>query len=30
LKDQGTWLRLDVGKGKDGQNGFYFGVNEAF
>lgn len=30
LKDQGTWLRLDIGSGKDGQNGIYFGVNEAF
>ncbi len=30
LKDQGTWLRLDIGNGKDGQNGIYFGVNEAF
>ncbi|KQC28640.1 BamA/TamA family outer membrane protein [Flagellimonas eckloniae] len=30
LKDQGTWLRLDIGNGKDGQSGIYFGVNEAF
>ncbi len=30
LKDQNTWLRLDIGSGKDGQNGIYFGVNEAF
>lgn len=30
LKDQGTWLRLDIGSGTDGQNGVYFGVNEAF
>lgn len=30
LKDQGTWLRLDIGNGADGQNGIYFGVNEAF
>jgi len=30
LKDQGTWLRLDIGQGSDGQNGIYFGVNEAF
>lgn len=30
LKDQSTWLRLDYGKGIDGQNGIYFGVNEAF
>ncbi len=30
LKEQNTWLRLDIGSGKDGQNGIYFGVNEAF
>ncbi|NAS12535.1 BamA/TamA family outer membrane protein [Poritiphilus flavus] len=30
LKDQGTWLRLDFGSGRDGQSGIYFGVNEAF
>ena len=30
LKNQSTWLRLDYGVGKDGQNGIYFGVNEAF
>ncbi|WP_350286125.1 BamA/TamA family outer membrane protein [uncultured Croceitalea sp.] len=30
LKEQGTWLRLDIGNGKDGQNGIYFGINEAF
>jgi len=29
-KDQNTLLRLDIGVGKDGNNGFYFGVNEAF
>ena len=30
LKDKSTWVRLDYGVGKDGQNGIYFGVNEAF
>lgn len=30
LKDQSTWVRLDYGVGKDGQNGIYFGVNEVF
>ncbi len=30
LKEQNTWLRLDIGSGKDGQSGIYFGVNEAF
>ncbi|QCX00614.1 hypothetical protein FGM00_11055 [Aggregatimonas sangjinii] len=30
LREQNTWLRLDIGSGKDGQNGIYFGVNEAF
>jgi hypothetical protein len=30
VKDQDTWLRLDIGLGVDGNNGFYFGVNEAF
>ncbi|MBG7631369.1 MAG: hypothetical protein IZT56_13190, partial [Bacteroidetes bacterium] len=30
LKDQNTWVRLDVGKGIDGSSGFYFGINEAF
>lgn len=30
LKDKSTWVRFDYGIGKDGQNGFYFGVNEAF
>ena len=29
-KSQKTLLRADVGFGKDGQGGFYFGVNEAF
>ncbi len=29
-KDQNTRLRLDIGVGKDGNNGVYFGVNEAF
>ena len=29
-KEQNTILRLDVGVGKDGNSGFYFGVNEAF
>ncbi len=29
-KDQNTLLRLDYGAGKDGNNGIYFGVNEAF
>ncbi|MGB5430662.1 BamA/TamA family outer membrane protein [Eudoraea sp.] len=30
LKNQSTWLRIDYGKGIDGQSGIYFGVNEAF
>ncbi len=30
LKDQNTWVRLDIGSGKDGQSGIYFGVNESF
>ena len=30
VKDKSTWLRLDYGKGIDGQSGIYFGVNEAF
>lgn len=30
LKNQNTWLRMDIGKGLDGNSGFYFGVNEAF
>lgn len=30
IKDQDTWLRLDIGVGIDGNSGFYFGVNEAF
>lgn len=30
VKDQNTILRLDIGAGKDGNSGFYFGVNEAF
>jgi outer membrane protein assembly factor BamA len=30
LKSNQTLLRLDFGVGRDGQNGFYFGVNEAF
>ncbi len=30
IKDQGTWLRLDIGNGNDGKSGIYFGVNEAF
>ena len=30
LKDQNTWIRVDIGKGIDGSSGFYFGVNEAF
>ncbi len=30
LKDKSTWLRIDYGAGKDGQNGIYFGVNEVF
>jgi outer membrane protein assembly factor BamA len=30
LKSQKTLVRLDVGIGKDGSNGLYFGVNEAF
>ncbi len=30
LKDKSTWLRFDYGRGKDDQNGVYFGVNEVF
>lgn len=30
LKDQDTWIRVDIGKGIDGSSGFYFGINEAF
>ncbi len=30
LKSQNTLVRLDVGVGEDGNNGFYFGVNQAF
>lgn len=30
LKSQKTLVRLDFGIGKDGSNGIYFGVNEAF
>ncbi|MGI9546960.1 MAG: BamA/TamA family outer membrane protein [Flavobacteriaceae bacterium] len=30
LKDKSTWLRFDFGKGRDGQSGVYFGVNEVF
>ena len=30
LKSQKTLVRLDIGFGKKGSNGFYFGVNEAF
>ena len=30
VKDQDTWLRLDIGFGKDQSSGVYFGVNEAF
>ncbi len=30
VKDQQTWVRLDIAWGKDGSSGFYFGVNEAF
>lgn len=30
LKDQNTLVRLDIGVGEDGNNGFYFGVNQAF
>lgn len=30
LKSQNTLVRLDVGIGEDGSNGFYFGVNQAF
>ncbi|MFY0601625.1 MAG: BamA/TamA family outer membrane protein [Cyclobacteriaceae bacterium] len=30
VKTQNAWLRADIGIGKDGNNGFYFGVNEAF
>ena len=29
-KSQQTLLRVDVGFGKDGSGGFYFGVDEAF
>lgn len=29
-KTQNTLIRLDVGFGKDGSNGIYFGINEAF
>lgn len=30
IKNQNTLVRLDMAFGKDGSNGFYFGVNEAF
>ncbi len=30
LKNKSTWLRLDTGFGENGNNGFYFGINEAF
>ncbi len=30
LKQQNTLVRLDIGIGEDGNNGFYFGVNQAF
>lgn len=30
LKDQNTWIRVDIGRGIDGSSGFYFGINEAF
>jgi len=30
LKNNPTLIRLDVGIGRDGNNGVYFGVNEAF
>lgn len=30
LKNQNTLVRLDVGIGESGSNGFYFGVNQAF
>ena len=30
LKQQNTLVRLDVGIGESGNNGFYFGVNQAF
>ena len=30
LKTQNTLVRLDIGIGEDGNNGFYFGVNRAF
>lgn len=30
LKNQNTLVRLDIGIGEDGNNGFYFGVNQAF
>lgn len=30
LKAQNTLLRLDIGVGKNGNSGFYFGVNQAF
>ena len=29
LKNQNTLVRLDVGVGESGSNGFYFGVNQA-
>jgi len=30
LKNNPTLIRFDIGIGRDGNNGFYFGVNEAF
>ena len=30
LKNNPTLIRFDVGVGRDGNNGVYFGVNEAF
>lgn len=30
FKNKDTWLRFDFGKGKDGNSGIYFGINEAF
>lgn len=30
IKNQNTLVRLDMAFGKDGNSGFYFGVNEAF
>ena len=30
LKNQNTLVRLDIGVGESGSNGFYFGVNQAF